>query len=230
MLVYSVWHVFQCVCVWVYICECVRRRFAVCNLHFKRQICRIHTYSTNMYIYTYTDVYKHIRTHTHTLIFAGITSQIRDRGPPSPTVEWGEQWSTCKFTFISAQKPSHTHTHTYTHTYVSSYMYKCMLHKILYTIRGAGFALLSGGMTRILARVAQTRRRRVEFAAFCCFRYFSRTHTHTHSLTLYLSLSELTLFLSVHSLSRTFALPKMFVVVRVLHWISVSKRNGLWTI
>lgn len=92
-----------------------------------------------------------------------------------------------------------------------------MLHKILYTIRGAGFALLSGGMTRILARVAQTRRRRVEFAAFCCFRYFSRTHTHTHSLTLYLSLSGLTLFLSVQCLSRTFALPKMFVVVRVLH-------------
>lgn len=188
----------------------------------------IHTAQIYMYIHilTYTNTY----VHTHTLIFAGITSQIRDRGPPSPTVEWGEQWSTCKFTFISAQKPSHTHTHVHPHTHVRSYMYKCMLHKILYTIRGAGFALLSGGMTRILARVAQTRRRRVEFAAFCCFRYFSRTHTHTHSLTLYLSLSGLTLFLCVHSLSRTFALPKMFVVVRVLHWISVSKRNGLWTI
>lgn len=68
-------------------------------------------------------------------------------------------------------------------------MYKCMLHKILYTIRGAGFALLSGGMTRILARVAQTRRRRVEFAAFCCFRYFSRTHTHIHSRSTSLSLN-----------------------------------------
>lgn len=228
MLVYSVWHVF--LCVWVYVCECVRRRFAVCNLHFKRQICRIHTYSTNIYIYIYWRLQTHTYTHIHTLIFAGITSQIRDRGPPSPTVEWGEQWSTCKFTFISAQKPSHTHTHTHTYTHTRTYMYKCMLHKILYTIRGAGFALLSGGMTRILARVAETRRRRGEFAAFCCFRYFSRTHTHTFTHALPLSLWTYALPLCAFSLSRTFALPKMFVVVRVLHWISVSKRNGLWTI
>lgn len=179
MLVYSVWHVFVCVCV----CECVSRRFAVCNLHFKRQICGIHTYTN---IYAYTDVYKHIRTHTHTCI----TSEIRDRGPPSLSVEWGEQWSTCKFTFISAQKPSHTHMHTCINA--------CFTKSYIPLEEQA--LLCSPGAWRAFSRESpkhDDESSSLRFAAAASV----TSHAHTHSLTLSLSLCELTLNLSLHSLS-----------------------------
>lgn len=72
-------------------------------------------------------------------------------------------------------------------------------------------------MTRILARVAEYESSSLRFAAASV-----TSHAHANALTLLYSLSVNTrrfphsLSLS-RSFSRTFAFPKMFVVVRVLH-------------
>lgn len=111
----------QCVTC-ISVCVSVHRRFAVCNLHFKRQICRIHTYSTNIYIHTltYTNTYVHTHTHTH------IRRHKKTEVLLVPL--WnGESSEAHVNLLLSVPKshPTHTHIRTPTHTYVHTCINAC---------------------------------------------------------------------------------------------------------